>query len=275
MAVAHGHVFLGEAVRKIGEALFPDEWTGNEPQVSRQPATANASQVVPTRTIGRRSRPSKQSQADASVDDPAFLKMLADARHEFAARYGYNTVALQRLATVQGRIVAEGMAGTLEFATRPLQGGATKPLPAIVWQTEQSRWANQFAFCQINPSDPFGLGIAGSKFEYLFVTSDSLKRLLETMQRRAASAKAVGARTTGEAACEDWLADEVKKSPERPPKPRDAYKDEALSKFPGISTNGFTRAWTKATQKYSERDSKGRAFWNKGGPRNQCLKDTT
>ena len=178
--------------------------------------------------------------------------------------YAYKKDAVARFDAVKERIVEAGLNGQLEFATRPIAGGVTSPLPKIAWQTETVE--PRFHCGQINPRNLFSLDSSGEGFEYLFVTEDSLKRFLENVQRRAASQKSVNARTTGQAACEEWLTAEVKKSPDRPSKLRDEYKREALSRFGGLSKNGFTRAWAAAT-KHSALDDNGRPFWNKGGPR--------
>jgi hypothetical protein len=43
--------------------------------------------------------------------------------------------------------------------------------------------------------------------------------------------------------CLEWLAELIHRYPDRPPKPRDALAQEALSKFPGLKQNGFLRCF--------------------------------
>jgi hypothetical protein len=46
--------------------------------------------------------------------------------------------------------------------------------------------------------------------------------------------------------CMQWLMDAIRNYPERPPKPRDLLAEEAISKFPGLSRNGFFRSFARA-----------------------------
>lgn len=48
-------------------------------------------------------------------------------------------------------------------------------------------------------------------------------------------------------ACELWLAEQVKASPDRRPKSRGEYESEATNRFDGLSGRSFRRAWTAAT----------------------------
>ena len=248
---ALGYVFLASVVQQIGKALFGDEWLESDPyaELYRDPRPGETYSLadryeLPTSSNPQGGRPLKLNPTDA----------------ERAA----NRAAVERLETIRRYISDAGLTGKLVFGTRPVAGGAVVPLPPIVWQSENIRW--RFYFCKIDPLNPYGNAFDGDGLHYLFITAESLKRFLEDVQRRAASEKAPSAHITGEAACEQWLTAEVKESPYRPSKPRDEYKREALLRFKGLSTNGFTRAWAAAT-KNSALDDNGRRFWNKGGPR--------
>jgi hypothetical protein len=46
--------------------------------------------------------------------------------------------------------------------------------------------------------------------------------------------------------CLQWLAELIHDYPDRPPKPRDSLAQEAISKFAGLTTNGFLRCFTRA-----------------------------
>ena len=46
--------------------------------------------------------------------------------------------------------------------------------------------------------------------------------------------------------CLHWLVKLIRDNPDRPPKPRDLLAEEALVKFPGLTSNGFLRCFARA-----------------------------
>ncbi len=192
------HVFLAEAVQKIGRAMFGGEWSGVEPWTNSGPS------------------------------------------------------ATLRFEQVQRRIARSAARGMLQTATRAVEGGDTRPLQSSVWQTE--RLDPRFFCCQINPANPFSAGVAGDNYGYIFVTDESLKRLLKELTRPNDLAVSFIA---AETACEKWLSSEIASSPNQRPQPKAKFLEAARSKFKGLSARAFDRAWKLATREAPA--------WRRGG----------
>lgn len=53
-------------------------------------------------------------------------------------------------------------------------------------------------------------------------------------------------RISAETACQQWLANEMRKTPRHKPEPKASYEVSALNQFVGLSKRGFGRAWDAA-----------------------------
>ncbi|HEU4804816.1 MAG TPA: hypothetical protein VFS91_03245 [Nitrobacter sp.] len=82
------------------------------------------------------------------------------------------TPGVQRFAQVQDRIIQFAEANLLTTAIREKAGGDPTPIPRSWWNSERIR--NRFDLCQLNPNDPYGIGIASDRYQWIFVTRESL-----------------------------------------------------------------------------------------------------
>jgi hypothetical protein len=135
-----GHVFLARAFGSVGRAIFGEEWKGLETYVE--------------------------------IHDPkAKPNEWAITGSEKSARS-----LIKRRNAVIAAIVKGCETGVLQSEYRERAGGATMPIPSVWWNTE--RIAQRFRMCQINPKDPFSLGIAGDGFCWIYLAAESLDRFL-------------------------------------------------------------------------------------------------
>jgi hypothetical protein len=86
---------------------------------------------------------------------------------------------LQRFNAVQKTIVTECEAGTLIAAYRAEATGNMCVIPRQWWNTDQ--WGPRFHMCQINPNKPISIGFAGDDYCWIFLSQDSLERLLRRL----------------------------------------------------------------------------------------------
>lgn len=80
---------------------------------------------------------------------------------------------------------------------------------------------------------------------WLGVERASLLTALNAIPKSPPTSSGVISTVKARSQCERWLAAEVKMSPNRRPKSRDAFKSEALAKFPGLSGTSFLEVWGK------------------------------
>ena len=126
-------------------------------------------------------------------------------------------------------------------------------LSPAAWNTERI-WA-RFFFCQMNPRDPFGIGVAGDDYQYIFVSRESLDRYLADLFDASLQVRqSVGA----ENKCQQWLENLMKNSPERRPKTKVEFFQQSRENF-GVTRRAFERAWGKAVA------STGAEAWSKAG----------
>jgi uncharacterized short protein YbdD (DUF466 family) len=62
-----------------------------------------------------------------------------------------------------------------------------------------------------------------------------------------------------EAKCREYLSTEMKRSPDRPPKPKHEFFEDCRVRFPGLGERGFERAWAAAIKLTDAAD------WSKPG----------
>jgi hypothetical protein len=91
---------------------------------------------------------------------------------------------------VQGQIIQFAEEEKLITAIRPVAGGDPVAVHRSFWNSE--RLTVRFHFCQMNPRDPFGYGVAGDGFCWIFVTRESLEKCVSALAglSRAASVEA-------------------------------------------------------------------------------------
>ena len=188
-----GYVFLARVVEAIGRARFGNEWTGKEVTtkvVAPLPSRETASPGDRFRALeilmrhhpeSKRPYPESKRPSDEAWLAECWPEAQAAARHEQEAQ----RALFQRLGTVQDEIVRRCESGELVSAIRKA-GGEMETVPREWWNTES--WPNRFVFCQLKPSDPSGLGVTGERFCWIFVTSASLDRYLNSQPFAPAAA---------------------------------------------------------------------------------------
>ncbi|RWQ27534.1 hypothetical protein [Mesorhizobium sp.] len=183
------NVFLGEAVHEIGAAMVPG-WTGGEPAIPESlyglsigdkplpELMAKPYQREDVRKLlASRTPPIDVIRIDGTAYAPPRFVFPAGAWGigcDMARAIDAERLAAKsRLSVVQHKI-RDGLAtGSLKSALRhPMGGEFSEPISPAAWNTEHIH--KRFRFCQMNPRDPFGSGVAGDGFRLIFITRDSL-----------------------------------------------------------------------------------------------------
>jgi len=195
-----GFRFLGRAVNQVGRAKFGDEWTGLEgsppelltPKVDLggsggalipSAGTAYPWQKLNIDRLLRKRRPDfgrpEPVRGRFGIKVAEFTEEQWYAGLKLAQEADKASMVIRnRFATVTGTLVDALREGSLNSALRPVKGGAYSPvLPPSMWNAESFR--ERFRLCQMNDSDPFGIGIAGDRFQLIFVDIQGLDALAE------------------------------------------------------------------------------------------------
>jgi hypothetical protein len=141
------HVFLGNAVNEIGKALFGSEWNGAEPCVESLFSWPKGK-----------------------------LKRFGITNEQVASDHAAKRSALERFSRVQDQIIQFAETEKLITALRPDAGGDPVAIHRSFWNSE--RLSVRFYRCQMNPRDPFAVGVAGDGYCWIFVTRESLQDCL-------------------------------------------------------------------------------------------------
>lgn len=197
-----GFVFLGRAVDQIGKAIVGPDWKlsnmkARPPGVPnilkgslRNPSSSMMSSDVRRTSdadvllrrlrpdIARPPRPSTAMPFFNEGDRPSYLK-LTDDEWVAARQAAQNDVEQTGAAVAQAKRVRNAIAdaaasgGLLVYLRSNGHMVVTKK---EWWNTD--RLGPRFAWCQINPHDPFGIGVGGDKFCHLFVEAHSLENFI-------------------------------------------------------------------------------------------------
>jgi hypothetical protein len=151
-------VFLGRAVSTIGKALYPSDWTGEEPINGLVPQQITPHLRPPPGTSASELRASTKKYATTLL-----IKMMDDLNSR------------QRFLSVQSTIALLAEGGKLVTAWRPTDGGKQQLIPRQWWNTELLQ--PRFDFCRINPSKPFDTASSDEANCWVFVTQESLREL--------------------------------------------------------------------------------------------------
>ncbi|WP_202332663.1 hypothetical protein [Mesorhizobium sp. L-8-3] len=188
-------VFLARSVHIVGAALFPDEWTGNEPLTPdpydlhwtfagvQLPLPLGSArpwqrQIVHGLIIQYRhdlGRPPTQ-WGQYGPPELAFTSEEWDAGLEIANRLdAEHAEARMRFMNTKAEVTNGLRTGQLQSVLRPKAGGSFgRPLSPDLWNTE--RVEERFFWCQMNPSSPFGNAVGGDSFQYIFVGREGLEQ---------------------------------------------------------------------------------------------------
>ena len=225
---AFGRVFLARAVIRLGEAMFPDEWTGHEPGVntSLRPLPAfsweahhfDARAAVDAVPVAERAPLSKTA---------GFPKNTINERDYGKGRDLWN-LAVAELAAPRARweavqrklrdamMLDPGQPGAVKYCVLDAPSGDySVPLPNKWWNT--TTWPVRFALCQINLSEPVTTSMGGRLFRHIFVDGADLAALIDSLApiKLAPSFTPVQKRRA-ERECAQWLvATYISQSPDK------------------------------------------------------------
>jgi hypothetical protein len=180
------YVFLARAVHAIGKTMFGAEWTGEEPYLDLKqslpalPLTSGSRAYFAHDLLlkhhpefGR--QPLKWSRGPFGSMPPSvkFTGLEWEAARAIVAKdHEQKMPGVRRFSQVKNKIIQLAEAGLLITAIREKAGGDPTPIPRVWWNSE--RIHNRFDLCQLNPNDPYGQGSAGDRYQWIFVTRESL-----------------------------------------------------------------------------------------------------
>jgi hypothetical protein len=259
-------VFLARAIIEVGECLHGEKWTGEEPTTPVDPALSpyrsSAAQWHQTlmHDLLRKHRPEFKRKPIGhgyfGWEVPPFTDDEWGAALVIASRIAEERrPKLTRFANTQWSLRDALAEGLLISALRPTSGGAfSAPLPPAVWNTE--RLSHRFFFCQMNPRDPFGAGVAGDSYQYVFVSRPTLDRYLAALRNSSVKLRSTIA---AERECQLWLESLMTESPGTRSATKGDLFQVSQERF-GVTGRAFERAWGKAIT------STGAAAWKRAGP---------
>lgn len=179
------HIFLGRATNQIGECLFGNSWNGPfdvaaelEREIPRW--DRSSADAIRANNILARHKPESGRKPILGMGLPVASQLTEDEWEQarlVVRKINQDTKpGIDRFRRVRDEVVNRSESGQLETATRPTNGGDFSPIPASYWNIDDS--SRRFFFCQLNPLFPFGSGVAGADFCWIFVTRGSLASLL-------------------------------------------------------------------------------------------------
>jgi hypothetical protein len=212
---AYGYVFLGRALKAVGKALYPTEWTGKEP-TTREPlrdlwfdagrkllqprSRVSQSSAAEVRRLLSIHAPEKVEEQQSSAPEIQPLRTVRDAVRGPATAYttrrmeltdrswkdGVEVAALEnerRQAALDRYVGAQKFLrdamrdGKLKFVLLPPHGGEfSAAMPAYWWNVKDA--SNRFYNCRMDPQRPNSPNVGGDRL--IFVDGDGLDALLKT-----------------------------------------------------------------------------------------------
>lgn len=183
-------IFLGRAVKALGEAMFGSQWDGSEfitefpQQLPASPPHVSSGRSYFAHHLLIKHRPDfnrspLKIQQRGSLPFSPMPPEIRFSSEEWAAALEIvkeaterARPALVRADQVMGKISEMAASGELRTALRPKPGGAFSEIPIEWWNTERAR--SRFDFCQMNPNKPFDIGSAGDQYLWIFISRESL-----------------------------------------------------------------------------------------------------
>lgn len=187
-----GKTFLLRAILEVGAAVFPDSWTGQEFWTA--PSLGFGEQYVHTFSDGKRALKIPRSHED-KVNQITYLllgKDLAGAQHvtekERAAAFELSEQGRMDFFEILSRcdgamnILVDALAdGKISSFLRPVQGGSfSNALNPDLWNSEVVV-DTRFCYGQMHMNNPFGRGLAGDGYQYIYLEEIELQRFLESI----------------------------------------------------------------------------------------------
>ncbi len=183
------HIFLARALDVLGKALFPDSWMGVPDIVSKPPpplpiSMRHADVGVKNRAYDliQKHRPDRGLAPRGKANARELTQdEWTEARNLLSEQQAAQRASVSRMKGVERALVDGAESGALLTAYRPVKGGQFTDMPTWWWNTEKI--ANRLCRCQINPSDPFGIGFAGDGFCLIFVERESFGTLIDGLRK--------------------------------------------------------------------------------------------
>ncbi len=271
-----GYVFLPRAMLEIGKALFPDEWTGNEPYLAtclkldpavivllrlrpgvpldwdtvvqarqkfaedreRQRKDDLAKAKAAGRVVGARRFPPPVRAASAYAEAASSPGVRADVAWKDEAAFDTERQAARRYASVCTKVADALRSGQLVCGTRPRPGGSVRQGQREWWETEGSKLAIRFECFALSRNKPFSIGLRDDA-EWICVSRDSLDAFLASFRPSHTST------AKSESDATHHLTERLKQDPDLK---RPDAEVECRKKFK-ISQRGFRdRVWPQARE---------------------------
>jgi hypothetical protein len=257
---APGYIFLARAFDKIGRAIFPDDWVdateyGVVHNYTRLPRSSESANTQQRLSVHRRLQSEHPNFRRPPLEllhagSSTFAVVPPFSKKEWGTAYDANQALHQKSERVKEQylkvqfVIAEQCeASHLVVATRSNKDGKMNPWSSTIWNTEAENWSQRFDKCQFDPFSPMENRGVSQKLEWIFLSTDSLEKVLHKLLSHRPAVQ-VKQKVSAESQCRAWLIQEMEKYAS-PPKPKDAYREEATQKF-GIGHRPFDRAWTAA-----------------------------
>jgi hypothetical protein len=178
-----GKVFLARAVDALGRAKFGDDWSGYKPSVDLdlQPLPAMQFGAQPWQLAEARNLvPQSDDDGPIPRQRPSFSgQQWSQARALRQSALDLIDGPRRRLAAVKSALHFAIRDGNLKAYFLGLSGGefsADATMPAH-WNTTPRVLDNRFYCCQMDPSHPFDLGVAGTGHKWIFVDGKELQKI--------------------------------------------------------------------------------------------------
>jgi len=193
---AYGKVFLARAVERLGEALYPDEWTGFEPGVDTT--------LAPLPMLSPKGANWELAQA---------LNAAVSIRNEVLEEIAAPRSRLHgAIFTLREAMKAEpGEFGAVRYyVLNSTTGDFFQALPHQWWNTTEN-WRARFYWCQIDLKTPITASVGGKGFQGIFVDGGDLEALIKSVRTISQAKNTVA----DQRALEAYLTEAVSDSPEK------------------------------------------------------------
>jgi hypothetical protein len=261
------HVFLARALGRVGEALYNEEWTGEEPRTEvvepLPPDPKGARDYLKVRAQSylernhpRLAQPRRELKLVRLPTEFSFSPEGWEAASEyFNERHREAEAAIQRFGCAVRKMLDALADGSLKSALRPLSGSAIgEVLPESHWHMEQGR--HRLLTCSISEAQPFA---SGKATHWIFVTAESLADFIRELNKGGSGTNRDVTR------CKRWLTNWMLEHPEhRPLLPdgsmltKEVICEMAYERF-GVNPNQFNTIWAEIHRLHPE------VKWRSGG----------
>ena len=276
-----GFRFLGHLIEPLGKRIYGPLWTGLEPRVEKvaplpESNTAGLPQDIHRFAVGllRTHNQSYRDRADGIAWPGQSLNafclrpdpMPTDEEWTSVVPFSKilsaeNDKSLERYFTVCGYIRFGFESGKIRCASRDLDGGPLRQIDTSLWNGDDLQ--HRFDTCRINYDRPYVAQQDVANSPWIFCNAEDFKAFmsgLRPLAETAAPASSVNAATSFDnvMACQQWLEEEIRASPEQRPHAKAYYATMARERF-NVGTRKFDPCWKIAIRNI------GAETWSKAG----------